>query len=64
MNTSGLLQSKWSSKGFSLTLQETRSIHDSTNDQKLNVLIIFTFYYKYLKYKNIFKLGNKTVLYF
>ena len=28
MNTSGLLQSKWSSKGFALTLQETISIHD------------------------------------
>ena len=31
MNTSGLLQSKWSSKGFMLTLQESRSIHDSVN---------------------------------
>ena len=33
MNTSGLLQSKWSPKasGFTLTLQETRSIHDSMN---------------------------------
>ena len=41
MNTSGLLQSKWSPKGVtlilqgtlrdSLTLQETRSIHDSMN---------------------------------
>ena len=29
MNTSGLLQSKWSLKGFMLTLRETQSIHDS-----------------------------------
>ena len=28
MNTSGLLQSMW---GFTLTLQETQSIHDSMN---------------------------------
>ena len=31
MNTSGLLQSNLSPKGFTLTLQETRSIHDSMN---------------------------------
>ena len=31
--------------------------------QKLNLLLIFTFYYKYLKYKNNFNLGIKTVLY-
>ena len=33
VNTSGLLQSKWSLKGsgFTLTLQETRLIHDSMN---------------------------------
>ena len=31
MNTSGLLQSKWSM----LTLQETGSIHDSMNIQKI-----------------------------
>ena len=30
MNTSGLLQSNWR-----LTLQETRSIHDSMNIQKI-----------------------------
>ena len=30
MNTSGLLQSKWSPKGFMLTLEETQSIHDSS----------------------------------
>ena len=35
MNTSGLVQSKWSPKGFTLTLQETRSIHDSMNLQKV-----------------------------
>ena len=30
--------------------------------QKLNLLLIFTFCYKYLKYKNILNLGIKTVL--
>ena len=39
MNTSGLLQS-----GFTLTLQETRSIHDSMNIPKMNLLLIFIFY--------------------
>ena len=34
MNTSGLLQSKWSPKGFMWTLQETQSIHDSMNIPK------------------------------
>ena len=35
------------------------------NIPKLNLSLIFTFYYKYLKYKhNIFNLGIKTVLYF
>ena len=36
MNTSGLLQSKWSQKVFTLTLQETLSIefHDSMNRPK------------------------------
>ena len=40
MNTSGLLQSKWSPKPWT--------------DQNLNLLLIFTFSYKYLKYKNYF----------
>ena len=35
MNTLGLLQSKWRLKGFMLTLQETWSIHDSMNIQKI-----------------------------
>ena len=35
MNTSGLLQSKESRKGFTLTLQETRSIHDSMKLPKI-----------------------------
>ena len=40
MNTSGLLQIKWSPKGFmssgfTLTLHETRSIHDSINITKM-----------------------------
>ena len=38
MNTSGLLQSKWSLKGFTLTLQETRSIHVSTNRPKIEFI--------------------------
>ena len=46
-----------------LTLQETRSIQDSKTFQKLNLLLIFTLYYNYLKYKkNIFDLRIKTVL--
>ena len=52
MDTSGLLQSKWSSKVFTLALQKTQSIHDSITDQKLNLLLIFSFYYNYLKYRN------------
>ena len=31
--------------------------------QKLNSLLIFTFYHKYLKYKKKINLGIKTVLY-
>ena len=38
MNTSGLLQSKWSPMGFMLTLQETRSIHDSMNIPKMEFI--------------------------
>ena len=38
MNTLGLLQSKWSPKGFMLTLQETRSIHDSINLPKIEFI--------------------------
>ena len=38
MNTSGLLQSKWSPKGFTLTLQETRSIYDSMNIPKIEYI--------------------------
>ena len=35
MNTSGLLQSKWGTKG---SLQETRSIHDSMNVLKIEFI--------------------------
>ena len=35
MNTSVYLQSKW---GFTLTLQETRSIHDSMNFPKVEFI--------------------------
>ena len=46
----------------SLTLQETRSIHDSMNRPKLNSLLIFTFDYKYLKYRKLFIINeNKQV---
>ena len=38
MNTLGLLQSKFSPKVFMLTLQETRSIHDSMNIPKIGFI--------------------------
>ena len=38
MNTSGLLQSKWSPKVFTLTLKETQSIHDSMNIPKIEFI--------------------------
>ena len=38
MNTSGLLQSKENPKGFTLTLQETRSIHDSMDLPKIELI--------------------------
>ena len=38
MNTSGLLQNNWSPKSFALTLQETRSIHDSMNISKIEFI--------------------------
>ena len=46
-------------KGFTLTLQEIRSIHDSMNNLKMNLLLTFTFYYKYLNYRD-YNLGEKT----
>ena len=46
MNTSGLLQ-------------ETRSIHDSKNIPKLNLLLIFTYNNKYLNIEIIYNLGKK-----
>ena len=47
MNTSGLLQSKWSPKGFTLTLQDIRSIHDSTNLPKIEfIAYIYILYYQ------------------
>ena len=48
-------------KGFTLTLQKTRSIHDSMNIPNINFLLVFTFYYKYLKCKK-YNLGMKTVV--
>ena len=49
MNTSGLVQSEWSPKGFTLTLQETRSIHDSMNIPKIE----FNTYIYILHYQSI-----------
>ena len=49
--------------GFTLHLQETRSIHDSINFYELNLLLIFTFYYKYLKYRNYVSFRKKAFLY-
>ena len=47
MNTLGLLQSKWSPKGFTLTLQDTRSIHDSMNLPKIEfIAYIYILYYQ------------------
>ena len=47
MNTSGLLQSKWSPKGFTLVLQVTRSIHDSMNLPKFEfTAYIYILYYQ------------------
>ena len=49
MNTLGLLQSKWCPKGFTLTLLETWSIHDSMNIQKIEFI---TYIYKIYLYDN------------
>ena len=38
MNTSGLLQSKWSPKGSTWTLQEALSIDDSMNRPKIEFI--------------------------
>ena len=47
MNTSGLLQRKGSPKGFALTFQETRSIHDSINLRKIEfIAYIYILYYQ------------------
>ena len=44
MNTSGLVQSN---SGFKLTLQETRSIHDSMNIPKFEfITCIYILYYQ------------------
>ena len=46
-----------------LILQETRNIHESMNKSHFVFIFIFAFYYKYLKYKIIFNLEIKIVLY-
>ena len=57
MNTSGLLQSE-------LTLQETQSIHDSMNRPKIEfIAYILHFIINIYNIKNVYNLGNKTVLY-
>ena len=38
MNTLGKLQSKWSTKSFTLTLQKTISIHASMNIPKIEFI--------------------------
>ena len=53
-------------EGFTLILQDTRSIRDSMNISKIELFAYnyILLYYKHLKYKkNIFNLGIKTVLY-
>ena len=45
MNTSVLLQSKCSPKGFTLTLQKTRSIHDSMNFTKIEFITYINIFY-------------------
>ena len=45
----------FSPKAFTLTLQETRSIHDPMNIPKIEfIAYIYIFFYKFLKYKNYF----------
>ena len=64
MNTLGLLQSKRNPKGFTITLQETRSIHDSMKRSKILIYCLYLhFIINILYIKNIFNLGIKTVLY-
>ena len=47
MNTSGLVQSKWSPKAFTLSLQKTRSIHDSMTIPKIEfITYIYIIYYQ------------------
>ena len=68
LNVHGIMNTSGANLGFTLTLQETRSIHDSANRSKIEfIFFIFTIYYKYLKHKKktfFFNLGIKTVLYF
>ena len=52
MNTSGLLQNKWSPMGSTVTLQGTLSIHDSMNIPKIEFIAYIYINYKYLIYRN------------
>ena len=47
MNTSGLVQSK----GFTLTLQETRIIHDSMNIPKIEIYYLYLHFMLSVKYQ-------------
>ena len=51
MNTSGLVQSKWSPTGFTLTLQETGSIHDSMNIPEIEFITYIYIFILSVKYQ-------------
>ena len=51
MNSSGLLQSKWS-RNYTLTLQETWSIHDTMNIPKIEFIAYIYILLKISKYRN------------
>ena len=64
MNTSSLLQSKWSPKGL-LTLKKTKSIHDSMNRPKIEFIayIYISLFIDIWNTENIYNLENESVLY-
>ena len=45
MYTSNCLQSKWSTNGFSLTLQETKIIHDFIKRSKIEFIAYIAYIY-------------------
>ena len=62
MNTSCLVQSKGSSKGFTLTLHETRCVHDSMNRPKMNLLLIHVFIFYIISQVSISGFPNIWIL--